>query len=268
MNASHHDERWRFLNSGFHTGDYNMRFDETLAHNLLSGDYGPILRIYGWKPCAVSLGYNQRRHDLDEEKCRRHGIDIVRRPTGGRAILHANELTYSVVMPATGRNINDVYGDISRALVCGLRLLGAEVEYATAQPNFRQMYRQQTSIPCFASSSKYEIQYQGRKLVGSAQRRYAAGNGREVVLQHGSLLLGPEHRQLHELLRLEEESIAATILHDLESKTTELSAVLGRAVGFEEAASAVRKGFELSWQINFFELNDDAAEAPTALGMH
>jgi lipoate-protein ligase A len=251
MIASVRPAEWKFINSGFLPGEENMRFDIALAEKMVRREGGPALRVYGWKPHAISLGYNQRRHDFDEDKCSAYGIDIVRRPTGGRAILHADELTYCVVMEADGRNVNDVYADISTALVAGLRFLGASVEYATSQPNFSQLYRQQTSIPCFASSSRYEIQFQGKKLVGSAQRRYVRVDATEVVLQHGSLLLGPEHRRLHELLAVQDDTVSATILEDLKSKTTELSSVLGRGVTFDETAAAIKAGFEQCWNIVF-----------------
>ena len=242
---------WQFVNSGFLPGEENMRFDVALAENMVRHEGGPTLRVYGWKPHAISLGYNQRRHDFDETRCSAHGIDIVRRPTGGRAILHADELTYCVVMEANGRNVNDVYADISTALVAGLRFLGASVEYAKSQPNFSQLYRQQTSIPCFASSSRYEIQFQEKKLAGSAQRRYARADRTEVVLQHGSLLLGPEHRRLHTLIAIQDAKVSATILEDLRSKTTDLSSVLGRRVTFDETAAAIKAGFEQCWNIVF-----------------
>ncbi|MCX6137395.1 MAG: lipoate--protein ligase family protein [Ignavibacteriales bacterium] len=232
-----------------------MRRDVALAEDLVHGTGSPTLRVYGWKPHTISLGYNQRRHDFDEERCRHEGIDIVRRPTGGRAIFHANELTYCVVMEAGGRSIQDVYAEISNALVAGLRFLGAQVEYAIAQPDLPHLYRQQTSIPCFASSSRYEIQYEGKKLVGSAQRRYTREDGSQVVLQHGSLLLGPEHRRLHSLLNVDDDAVTETILSDLKSKTTELSTVLGRRVEFAETAAAIKHGFEQCWNIVFKEVH-------------
>jgi lipoyl(octanoyl) transferase len=251
MNAPAVPAPWTFIDSGFLPGEENMRQDVALAEALRTGAGTPVLRVYGWKPHAVSLGYNQRRHDFDEEKCRREGIDIVRRPTGGRAILHADELTYSVVMEAGGKNVNDVYAAISLALIEGLRSMGAAVEYATSQPDLPHLYRQQTSIPCFASSARYEIQYHGKKLVGSAQRRYSREDGSDVVLQHGSILLGPEHRRLHSLLATGDADVTATILEDLRNKTTELGTILGRTVSYCETASAIKRGFETSWNISF-----------------
>ncbi|MDE3057369.1 MAG: lipoate--protein ligase family protein [Bacteroidota bacterium] len=244
--------QWQFINSGWCSGEYNMQFDVALATNLLEKGGMPVLRVYGWEPYAISLGYHQRRHDFDETKCRDMGIDIVRRPTGGRAILHADELTYCVVMESERKNISESYREISRALERGLRILGADVEYVSSQPNFSSLYRQQTSLPCFTSSARYEIRHNGKKLVGSAQRRYSS-NGREVILQHGSILLGSAHRRLSELLKVESLEIQAIIEHELESKTTDLSEVLGRTVTFEETAYAVKTGFESEWEIGFIE---------------
>jgi lipoate-protein ligase A len=257
----HAADRWQFLNSGFHPGQYNMHVDELLAERLAAHEGSPTLRVYGWKPYAISLGYNQRDNDFDEERCTTHGIDIVRRPTGGRAILHAEELTYSVTMFSRGENINDAYREISRALISGLHLLGADVQYAMASPNLPQFYRSRTSIPCFASSTRYEIQYRGKKLVGSAQRRFAASGGDEVVLQHGSILLGPVHRRLSEFVRAESEEIRAALRESLETKTTELDSVLGRNVSFDEVALALRKGFERTWNILFTEITAEELQA-------
>ena len=166
----------------------------------------PALRLYRWRPWAVSLGYHQREDHLIAERLRADGIDIVRRPTGGRAILHAEELTYSVVMSVAGQGVLHVYNAISRALVRGLRHLDVEVSLQRSQPNFPEAYRHASSIPCFASSARYEIEWRGRKLVGSAQRRYLA-DGKEVVLQHGSILCGPAHLNLVDYLRLPEEDL-------------------------------------------------------------
>ena len=175
----------------------------------------------------------------------------------GRAILHAEELTYCVAMYSCGKNIADSYSEISRALLSGLHLLGADVEYASAQTNFSQSYRDRTSIPCFASSTRYEIQYRGKKLVGSAQRRYSSHGGDEVVLQHGSVLLGPAHKRLPEFVQTENEEVRASLRQSLEAKTTELDSALGRGVSFDEAATALKKGFEQTWNIVFNEITAD-----------
>src|SRR5690606_2653286 len=111
--------------------------------------------------------------------------------TGGRAILHAQELTYSVVMPSEGRSIMEVYRQISEALTAGLKSLAPDIGIAKSQPDFQKLYREPGSIPCFSSSARYEIEFDGRKVVGSAQRRIGS-----AVLQHGSILIGDAHLAL------------------------------------------------------------------------
>ncbi len=240
---------WRFLDSGEGTGALNMALDELLARQMAERGDDPILRLFRWKPWAISLGYNQSPADLDEAACRRDGIDIVRRPTGGRAILHAEELTYSVVMRAGRRSVLQVYNDISAALVRGLGLFGVEVSLQKSQPSFPDLYRQASSVPCFTSSARYEIEWRGRKLVGSAQRRF--GEGSDVVLQHGSLLCGPAHVRLGDYLALPEGDVRERVRRDLEEKTVDLSAITGRAVDGGHLAECVRRGFELAWGVEF-----------------
>lgn len=227
-----------------------MRVDEALALSLLTGDGVPTVRVYGWRPYALSIGFHQQVSDFDTEKCREEGIDVVRRPTGGRAILHAEELTYSVVMRAEGKSVSEIYARISEALVSGLRMLGADVEYVSSQPDFARLYRQKHSIPCFSSSARFEIQSHGKKLVGSAQRRYLSPEGNEVVLQHGSILLGPAHRRISEFVRQDHDDVRAMILTDLELKTTDLASALGRVVTYDEVAASTIMGFRKAWNID------------------
>lgn len=242
---------WQFLNTGLNTGAFNMEFDMELATRLQHGAILPTLRLYGWKPWALSLGYNQSDNDIDLKKCSELGIDVVRRPTGGRAILHSNELTYSVVMPAAGRGITEIYSLISSALVAGLSTIASEISYETSQPNFQALYKRQESIPCFSASARFEVQVKGKKVVGSAQRRFSQPNGPEVVLQHGSILLGTEHRMLAEILSVRDADVRTKILDDIEAKTIDLSAAAGRTVHFDEAAAAVKHGFEAMLDIEF-----------------
>jgi lipoate-protein ligase A len=243
-------EHWQFLDTGANTGGFNMRLDETLAKRLAQGSGTPVVRLFQWLPWAVSLGYNQNPADIDASRCARDGIDVVRRPTGGRAILHAEELTYSVVMHAGRRSILQVYNEISRALVRGLALFGVEVALQKSQPDFARAYRQASSIPCFTSSARYEIEHQGRKLVGSAQRRFSDGS-RNVVLQHGSILCGPAHRRLVDYLAVDSPGALSAIRREMEEKTTDLSELRGSPVDIANLAEAIRKGFELEWGLTF-----------------
>jgi lipoate-protein ligase A len=245
---------WQFRNTGCRTGAFNMQYDEQLAQSLLSSDQPSVVRVYGWQPPAISLGWHQNMEEIDLERCSREGIDVVRRPTGGRAILHSEEVTYSVVMVASQKSVLSVYQQISEAVVCGLRELGADVALEKSQPHFPSLYRSPSAVACFASVARYEIHIHGRKLVGSAQRRFAGPDGREVVLQHGSILLGKDHLRMVDFLRGLEGSQKDQLRSELKENTVDLSSALGRKVGYDESVAALRHGFEKSWGIEFSNL--------------
>lgn len=244
------DFTWRFLDSGFQRGLENMQIDASLVEALRDGESGCTVRVYAWSPWAISLGWNQSMDQVEMEKTARQGIDVVRRPTGGRAVLHAHELTYSVAMVANSGSVSDVYRKISQALVGGLGFLGVQAAVERSQPFFPTVDRNTSSSACFVSSARHEVKVNGKKIIGSAQRRYARVDGREAVLQHGSVLLGREHRRLGEFLRLSEPA-RRRIKDELETRTTDLSTVLGRSVEYNEAAEAIKLGFEQSWEIRF-----------------
>lgn len=227
-----------------------MQTDASLVDALRNGEERCTVRVYAWSPWAISLGRNQSLDHLDLDKATRSGIDVVRRPTGGRAILHARELTYSVAMIVESGSVAEVYRRISQALVGSLKFLGVDALLEKSQPHFPALYRESSSAACFVSSARHEVKVNGKKIVGSAQRRYVREDGREAVLQHGSILLGPEHRRLGEYLRLNDQERKA-VKEELESRTTDLSAVLGVSVGFEDVAEAVKAGFERTWNIRF-----------------
>ena len=239
---------WRFINTGRRRGKFNMEFDEFLAKQLAGGSGIPTVRVYGWEPYAVSLGFHQRESEIDTARCRALGIDVVRRPSGGRAILHAHEITYSVILHARGRSVREVYERISAPLVNALRLLGIE---ADVTPKDIEGYDLggEGRTSCFASTSRFEIQVNGKKIVGSAQRRYTTEDAvhGDIVLQHGSILLGPQHRQLADLVA----SGSSRLKTILEARTTEAETILGWHITFEEAVAAVRRGFEETWSMNF-----------------
>ena len=243
-------ELWRFIDSGPSPGSENMRLDEELAVRFLEGSGAPTLRVFQWNPWAISLGHYQRIEEIDVDRCSANGIDVVRRPTGGRAILHAEELTYSIVMNSGGKNVTEVYNNIGRALLEGLRLFGVEANLQRAQPDFVQRYRRPSSIPCFSSSARYEIEWGGRKLVGSAQRRYM-NNHRTVILQHGSILCGPAHLRLAEYIRGDGQEFRDEIRRDLLERTVCLQEILGGRVDVNLLARSLKQGFETSWGISF-----------------
>jgi lipoate-protein ligase A len=241
---------WQFLETGEHTGAYNMAFDEARARQLVEGVGVPTVRLFRWKPWAISLGFNQDIAQIDVERCTHDRIDVVRRPTGGRAVFHAEELTYSVAMPAGGKGVLEIYNAISKALVQGLRLFGVNATFSRSQPDLRAHYRTVSSIPCFTASARYEIEWRGKKLVGSAQRRFRnPATGDEVVLQHGSILIGGAHRDLVHYLRLDDAARSA-LMRELSEKTIELSQIKDSIV-LEDLSLCLRRGFEEEWGVTF-----------------
>lgn len=241
----------KYIDSGFRPGKFNMEFDEALARDLQNGSGFPTLRVYGWLPHAISIGYNQNFEDFDYEKIIKSGFDIVRRPTGGKAIFHAHELTYCVVTKITDQGPRAIYQYINECLLRGLTYLGIRASLSLYSDNFRQLYKLNASIPCFSSSAKNEIQFDGKKLIGSAQRRYG-----DVILQHGSLLLGQEHRRIVEYLALHVNDSGEIINDTLMSCTTEVETILKREVSFAEVVAAIKKGFEDNGNIIFENMNE------------
>lgn len=237
--------RMEFIDTGEHTGAFNMDFDVRRAEDVDAGVAGPMLRVYHWKPWCISLGRHQDIAEIDAAATAAAGYDIVRRPTGGRAILHAEELTYSVVMPSEDRGIMEVYRLISEALTAGLQLLVPDIDIAKSQPNFQKLYKEAGSIPCFSSSARYEIEFGGRKLVGSAQRRIGS-----AVLQHGSILIGDAHLSLADYLAVD-DTIREQLRHDMRAHTVTLQEILGRPVRREEVREALIEGFRRSWEVSF-----------------
>jgi lipoate-protein ligase A len=217
---------WSYVDTGVAQGAYNMAVDEVLLDDCANRGSGPYIRLFGWNPPTVSLGFGQDlERELDVEKCRRMGVDIVRRPTGGRAVLHWGELTYSVVCAAAtdevGADVGEVYHAIGCCLVRGLRLAGAEAVLERAGARRRDRQEADTSKPCFSSISRWEVKCGGRKLIGSAQRRL-----KSAVLQHGSLLLDPRHEKLLELMPEGDRAVRERYLSELQLGSTHLSACL------------------------------------------
>ena len=235
--------QWKCIDTGFRTGRENMEFDLSLVKELENNSGKPTLRFYKWKPFCISTGYHQKQNEINLELCKKDGIEIVTRPTGGRAILHANELTYSVVMNSNGNSVNEVYCEISKAIVTGLNILGAKVEYSKNENNLSTFYKNdKSSFACFATSSKYEIQFEGKKIVGSAQRRFTNKNEDEIILQHGSILLDESHLQISNFYSENIEN-KKLILKKLSEETSNLKQILGRNLQVEEIQNAVFEGF-------------------------
>jgi len=230
---------WRVIvEAAPRTGAENMALDEALMDAVAAGESPPALRFYQWEPPCLSLGKRQPLDGVDLAACRADGVDVVRRATGGWAILHTDELTYSIAVrpddPRAAGAILDAYRTLSQGLVAGLRLLGVAAEMNPVTPGGTH----NASAACFEVPSAYEITAGGRKLIGSAQAR---PNGR--VLQHGSLPLVGDMARVARYLTFEDETERAALAAHLRERATTLSEALGRPAGFAEVAAALRAGF-------------------------
>lgn len=244
VNNTAKKSKWEFFDSGFCPGSYNMDFDLKLVSRCRK-EGTSFLRFYRWNPYALSLGYNQNRFanemNIDYSKCEAEGIDIVTRPTGGRAVLHSEELTYSVVFKSY-LPVRDLYRDISLAILNGLKQLSPELKdlsFTKKTPDLLKLIKTGMYNLCFNSAVKYEINFKGKKLVGSAQRKF--GN---IVLQHGSILIGSHHKNIVNYLNLTGGE-RIKMKREIDNKTTCLNEITGRDVKYDEVATAVFNGLNL-----------------------
>ena len=237
---------WFYLNTGKHPGSFNMEFDLGLVKD--SANDHLTLRLYRWDPYCISLGANQDISEIDGDKAAAGGIDIVKRPTGGRAILHSEELTYSVVMPLDSEvSPRDVYRQINFALLEGLKIYDAglaKLELEGVQPNFHSFYKENLSAACFGVPAKSEIKYDGKKVVGSAQRKIG-----DVLLQHGSIMCGNYHVNLADYLNLPQDE-QLSVKEELSNKTTELESILSYETDYVRLGESIVAGFEKFYAVN------------------
>jgi lipoate-protein ligase A len=239
--------KWNLIESGENTGRYNMDFDINLARTC--PDDQAYFRLYRWKPYCISLGANQNINEIDLEKASADNIECVHRPTGGRAILHAEEITYSAILPySTSYSAKDIYTNISLALLEGLKSYHSELgnaELEGLQPNFPDLLKSPSGMLCFASTAKSEIKYKGKKLVGSAQRKME-----KIVLQHGSILCGTFHQKLAGYL-IGDEQMKSNLESELRDKTIEIESILNKETDYTGLSQCLIEGFESFFKIKF-----------------
>lgn len=235
-------QKWRLLTSGTLNAFENMAIDEAVLKACSLGLSPPTIRFYGWKPRAISLGYSQRIEDtVDLQVCERLGIDVVRRTTGGRAVLHDEELTYSLISPLDNplfpSNILGTYRKISSCLIEGFKRLDVDAQLVLSRERKRGLSQKRSNPSCFLSPSWYEITAGGRKICGSAQRRVDG-----AFLQHGSILLGFNARKLSEALVFKGLR-GREVIDYLEAKITSVNDLLGKEMEFLELQEIFVEGF-------------------------
>lgn len=232
-------DEWRLLITPPARGAWNMAVDEALLDAAVRGDTKPTFRLYSWEPACLSLGYAQKVRDVDMDLLGRYGWDIVRRVTGGRAILHTDEITYSVLAPLTeprvAGTVLESYQRIARALIKAVRALNIPVEMVTEVDT--------THAPkgpvCFEVPSAYELTVDGKKLIGSAQSRRKEG-----FLQHGAFPLYGDLRRITHALTYDDESVRTEAGEKVLLRATTAESVLGKKLEWDLVADVMVKAFE------------------------
>lgn len=237
-------QTWRLIFDPPQNGAMNMAVDQAIMEAVGKGEVPPTLRFYAWSPACLSLGYNQKSGDVDRMRLKQFGWDLVRRATGGKAILHTDELTYSVALPQDADlvigGIVESYQRLSRALLAGLTQLGIQVE---SKPKVRG--RGSVGPVCFEVPSDYEITVGGRKLVGSAQVR--RGN---AVLQHGTLPLVGNVARICDALAFDDEAARDAAKTQVHERAITVEEAFGQAVDWETAADLMATAFAETFDIH------------------
>ena len=236
---------WRFIDSGINDGFLNMAIDEAILTTHLHGSVYPTLRIYRWNPSTLSIGYFQSlEREIDQRRCSELGIDVVRRLTGGRAVFHHDELTYSVVVSEKygfPKSIADSYRILCEGLIATYRILGLEVQLVPQE-------RTLSSPACFTSASQADLTFQGRKLAGSAQFRRGC-----ALLQHGSLPISLDTQLLFSILKFPSNTLRDRALATFRQKAISLGEILGSQISWQRMKEALFRGFQQALSINLHE---------------
>jgi lipoyl(octanoyl) transferase len=243
---------WRLIFSPPASGDMNMAADEALMESAVENMLTPTLRLFSWEPACLSLGYAQSYSEVDEASLQNHGWTLVRRPTGGRAILHTDEITYSITGrlddPFFSGSILDSYRRLATGLVAALSNLGVQADMKELKDGSLQ--NSSSDAVCFEVASNYEITYEGKKLIGSAQSRRRGG-----FLQHGSLPLFGRLDRINDAILYNSESEKQDAKIRLLKHATTLESILGRVVLWQQSADAMVDGFRTALGIEFSEIN-------------
>ena len=221
MNVFKEPYPFRLIDSGQCNAFYNMALDTAILESVTKGASLPTLRFYSWKPAAVSIGYFQRLNDeVDRNACRSLGIDIVKRITGGGAVFHQHELTYSIVIPMThplaDQAIGASFKRLCAPIVEGLRILGIKAHFSPSN----------------------DVHVGAKKISGNAQTRKMGS-----LLQHGTILLDIDLKLMFSLLRVSLQKIKRKEISDAAERVTSLRDLLGKNLDPNEVKSAFIEGF-------------------------
>lgn len=240
---------YRLLMNNPVDGAWNMAVDEAILDAVCNGEVLPTLRLYAWEPACLSLGYSQSIQDVDEQRLRERNWGLVRRMTGGRAILHADELTYALIASTdedlVAGSLLESYNRIALGLLKSLENLDLSVEINSHQPGLNT---NAAGPVCFEIPSAYEITYHGKKLIGSAQARRKQG-----VLQHGSLPLHGDLGRITQVLKFGGEDERRKANERLLMRATNIETISGRKMEWDTAARAFVDAFTSELGLSLYE---------------
>lgn len=236
--------KFRLLQTGYNTAAFNMALDEVLIDRIARGQSAPALRFYRWQPSAISIGYFQSlESEVDTAKCQELGVDVVRRQTGGGAVFHDDEVTYSMHVPLVLKllpeQILDSYAKICGAIISGLQQINITAHFApindivVASPTLKHP---ETGQPVM------------QKISGNAQTRKQG-----ILLQHGTILKSVNVEKMFDLLKVPDEKLKGKLITDIKQRVTSIDDYLGQQVSFEKIVEALIFGFRQGFSEGEFE---------------
>jgi lipoate-protein ligase A len=245
-----------------------MALDEALLDWHSEGLLPPIVRFYGWTPATLSIGYFQNvKKEINMEEVKKHNLGFVRRPTGGRGVLHEHELTYSIIvsenypnMPAT---VTEAYRVLSEGLLIGFQKLGLDAYFSVPDTDEKKSdLKNPKSAVCFDTPSWYELVVEGKKVAGSAQTRQKG-----VILQHGAILLDLDEDKLVSLFNYPSEEVKARVRRGLPEKAVAINRIRKTPATIGECVEAFKIGFAEGLDVNLepYSLTNEQIEYVEAL---
>lgn len=261
-------ETWYFINSGPCSPSFNMALDEALMDWHSEGSIPPVIRFYEWNPATVSIGYFQRaERDIDLQAVKEQGLGFIRRPTGGRAVLHEHELTYSIIVseqyPNMPTTVTEAYRVLSEGLLEGFRNLGMDAYFSVPETEEQQAdLKKPKSAVCFDAPSWYELVVEGKKVAGSAQTRQKG-----VILQHGAILLDMDQEKLLSVFNFASEEEKEKMRAKLPEKAVAINDLVSEPMTIAQCVKAFKKGFEQSLTISLepYTLTEEQLQYVVAL---
>ncbi|KUP05950.1 octanoyltransferase [Bacillus coahuilensis p1.1.43] len=253
-------ETWRYIDSGNCSPFFNMALDEALLDWHSEGKIPPTIRFYGWNPATLSIGYFQKvEKEINLDRVKELGLGFVRRPTGGRGVLHEHELTYSVIVsedyPDMPKTVTEAYRVISEGILKGFHYLGLEAYFAVPRTEEeKNSLKNPRSSVCFDAPSWYELVVEGRKVAGSAQTRQKG-----VILQHGSILLDLDEDKLFSVFHYPNDRVKERMQRAFKSKAVPINDIAKDTITIEQAKEAFFKGFQegLSVELKPYTLTEE-----------